>query len=139
MKGKIDDDFIAKWHANYNEGDDDEYDEIIILVKNDIENKRTISLSIFERIYKWKTRGRSKGRVNTDFYKDIYAENIKIALELPKNKKIYLLNGMPGVRIPVGSTILHFIYPNTFPIIDERTIKTLQFISKCNLKNTKRM
>ena len=33
---------------------------------------------------------------------------------------------MPGVRIAVASTILHFIYPNKFPIIDVNTIKALK-------------
>lgn len=31
------------------------------------------------------------------------------------------------VGIPVGSTILHFIYPERFPIIDERVIKALLY------------
>ena len=60
-------------------------------------------------------------------YGDIHAENINIATQLPENKRIYILNGLPGVGIPVGSTILHFIYPENFPIIDERTIKSLQY------------
>lgn len=127
MKKKIDDDFILKWHLIYDEGDEEEYEEIKRLVKDDIEKIVSISESTFKRLYKWKTRGRSFHNIIMKDYKELYNENVKIALELPKNKKIYMLYGLPGVGTPVGSTILHFIYPNEFPIIDERTIKTLQY------------
>jgi len=132
MKKKIDDDFIVKWHHIYDERDEEEYEEIKNLVKEDIRKIGSISESTFIKLYKWKTRGRSFHNINLKDYEEIYGENIKIALELPKNKKIYMLYGLPGVGIPVGSTILHFFYPNEFPIIDERTIKVLQHYEYLN-------
>lgn len=40
--------------------------------------------------------------------------------------------GLPGVRMPVASTILHFIYPKRFPIVDYRTVETLQHFDCLN-------
>lgn len=127
MKKKIDDNFIKKGQNNYDENDENEYEEIKKLVKEDIKKNETISFPSFEKLYKWKTRGRSFHNVEMKDYNELYSVNIKIALNLPDNKKIYMLNGLPGIGIPVASTLLHFIYPDTFPIIDERTIIALQY------------
>lgn len=136
MKKKIDDVFIKKWQNNYDENDENEYNEIISLVKEDIKKSETISPSSFEKLYKWKTRGRSFHNIKMQDYNEIHSMNIKIALNLPDNKKIYMLNGLPGIGIPVASTLLHFIYSNTFPIIDERTIKALKYFEYLDKKKS---
>jgi len=47
------------------------------------------------------------------------------ALKFP-HKTIEDFDNLPGVGIPVASTILHFMYPKDFPIVDFRTIEVLQ-------------
>jgi len=123
---KIDSVFIEKWEKEYSEADEKKYIKILNLVKNELENITGISLSTFKELYTWKTRGRSYNYIIEKEYETIYNENIKISIELPDDKKIYILDGMPGVRIAVASTILHFIYPNQFPIIDVNTINALK-------------
>ena len=123
---KIDSVFIEKWEKEYSEEDEKKYNDILNRVKNDLENIAGILFSTFKKLYNWKTRGRSYNNIIKEQYETIYNENIKISIELPDDKKIYILNGMPGVRIAVASTILHFIYPNQFPIIDVNTIKALK-------------
>jgi hypothetical protein len=123
---KIDSVFIEKWEKEYSEADEKKYIKILNLVKNELENITGISLSTFKELYTWKTRGRSYNYIIEKEYETIYNENIKISIELPDDKKIYFLDGMPGVRIAVASTILHFIYPNQFPIIDVNTINALK-------------
>ncbi len=118
--------FIEKWEKEYDVSDETKYHEILNRVKTDLKNIKGISPPTFENLYKWKTRGRSYNKIIVDKYDVIYNENIKISLSLPDDKKIYILNGMPGVRIAIASTILHFIYPNQFPIIDVNTIKALK-------------
>ena len=123
---KIDSTFIEKWEKEYFETDETTYIHILDLVKNELENISGISLSTFKELYNWKTRGRSYHNIIEDQYETLYSENIKISIGLPDDKKIYILNGMPGVGIAVASTILHFIYPNQFPIIDVNTISALK-------------
>jgi len=123
---KIDSTFIEKWEKEYSEADEKKYIEILNLVKNELKNITGISLSTFKELYNWKTRGRSYNNIIEEEYETIYNENIKVSIDVPDDKKIYILDGMPGVRIAVASTILHFIYPNQFPIIDVNTIKALK-------------
>lgn len=123
---KIDSVFIEKWEKEYSKKDEEKYNDILNRVKIDLENIAGISFSTFKKLYNWKTGGRSYSNIIEKQYETIYNENIKISIELPDDKKIYILDGMPGVRIAVASTILHFIYPNQFPIIDVNTINALK-------------
>lgn len=122
----IDDAFIEKWETKYDkiEGDDKEYEEIRKKIKDEISKIDTISKDTLERIYNWKA-ARAKGYVKwADYCK--YEEVIRNALKAPNDKKIVILDDLPGIGIPVASTILHFVYPETFPIADVRTVKFLQ-------------
>jgi len=47
-------------------------------------------------------------------------EKIKFYLETNERKKLL------GILEPVASTILHFMYPDKFPIRDVRTVETLR-------------
>ena len=123
---KIDSVFIEKWEKEYPEKDEKKYNDILDRVKIDLGNIAGISFFTFKELYNWKTRGRSYNNIIKEQYETIYNENIKISIELPDDKKIYIIDGMPGVRIAVASTILHFIYPNQFPIIDVNTINALK-------------
>lgn len=128
MKNKfiIDDAFIEKWGEKYDEieGDDKQYGIIIGKVKDDVSNICTISSKTLEDIYNWKA-ARAKGYVNWEDYHK-YEEAFRNALQALKDKKIEILIDLPGVGIPLASTILHFIYPTIFPIVDFRTVEVLK-------------
>jgi len=122
----IDDVFIEYWGQKYDkiEGDDKEYGIIIEKVKQNISKIGTIQSETLEDIYNWKA-ARAKGYVNWDDYHK-YEEVFRIALQAPKDKKIEILIDLSGVGVPLASTILHFIYPKIFPIVDFRTVEVLQ-------------
>ncbi len=122
----IDDPFIDRWEAEYDriEGDDRKYEKIIAQVKEDISRISSISKDTLEEIYNWKA-ARAKGYVRWEDYSK-YEEAIGNSLCAPKDKKIAILDDLPGIGIPLASTILHFVYPETFPIVDIRTVEFLQ-------------
>jgi hypothetical protein len=67
-----------------------------------------------------------------------YIDAIKKCMVSDENEKIRILDDLHGIGLPVAS--LHFIYPDSYPIIDMRTVETLYEIgligSKSkNLKN----
>ena len=118
----MDEEFIDKW-SNINV-DEYEYNNIIKLVKNDIETENTITESTFERIMNWKS-ARSKG----DIYKQKYEEISKIITEsLSVENKLEKLTDIYGIGVSIASCILHFIYPDDYPIVDFRTIEALQLL-----------
>lgn len=123
---KLDEGFIDKW-SNI-DVDEYEYNNIIELVKNDIETENTITESTFERIMNWKS-ARSKGNI----YKQKHEEISKTITEsLSVENKIEKLTDLYGIGVSIASTILHFIYPDVYPIIDFRTIEALQLLGHIN-------
>jgi hypothetical protein len=127
---KIDCDFISTWHPKYDQiaNDETEYRNLVALVKKEIGQKGTVSKETFIRILNWKSP-RVKGIVRlNEFY--IYEKGIGAAYGAEENKKLIILLRLYGIGTPVGSTILHFIYPNSFPIIDIRTAETLHYAGR---------
>jgi len=124
---RIDDKFIEKWHPKYDEieNDEKEYQNILKLVSNNIKNADTISKPIFIRILNWKAP-RVKGIVELDKF-DQYAEAIKRCANksILEEEKLAILDDLRGIGVPVASTILHFMFPKTFPIMDVRTVEVL--------------
>lgn len=120
----IDDNFIKEWHPKYDKpeigGDYAEYENLIEEV-----SRGTISKPIFIRILDWKAP-RVKGIIKLDNYDD-YAEGIKHALQAPEDRKLPILDDLYGIGVPVASTILHFIYPSIFPIMDIRVSEVLYY------------
>lgn len=127
----IDDSFMEKWCPIYDcstvGGDEKEYDEIIEEVKEEVSKNGTLSIELFKKIYNWKA-ARAMHHVNFskfDDYNNVFEQTIVHALKFPE-KTIEEFDNLPGIGIPVASTILHFIYPKDFPIVDFRTIEVLQ-------------
>lgn len=122
----MDEEFIDKW-SNI-DVDEYEYNNIIKLVKNDIETENTITESTFERIINWKS-ARSKGYTRKreyEEYKNTFTEILTTENKLEKLTDLY------GIGVSIASTILHFIYPDVYPIIDFRTIEALQLLGHIN-------
>jgi len=124
---KIDCDFISTWHPKYDQiaNDENEYRNLVRLVKKEIGQKSTISKETFIRILNWKCP-RVKGIVRLNEF-NIYEKGITAANSAEEDQKLKLLVDLQGIGPPVGSTILHFMYPNSFPIIDKRTAETLHY------------
>ena len=119
---KLDEEFIYKW-ANI-DVDEYEYNNIIELVKNDIETQHTIIESTFERIMNWKS-ARSKGNIRKREYEEYKNTFTKI---LSVENKLEKLDDLFGIGVPIASTVLHFIYPDDYPIVDFRTVEALQLL-----------
>ena len=124
----IDDAFIQKWHPVYDktEKDEPEYQCLIKATSADIIYSGTIGMNTLKDIYKWKSPRLSK-IVTPDNY-PLYSERIQRTVQLQEEAERLSVISQPGLRIGVvlGSTILHFIYPDAFPIMDVRTIGALK-------------
>lgn len=133
----IDDEFIEKWRKQYSEGDEPEYERLVKEIASQIRESGTLTPSLLEAIYNWKSP-RAKGRVHWDRFSK-YENAFKIALrlepnedradavvEIAKDAKVETLDDLPGIGVPVASTILHMRYPSIFPIVDVRTVEVFQ-------------
>ncbi len=113
--------FINRWQPKYDEKEHDEgeYREIIKCLND----KKSISKELFERILRWKS-DRIMGKIDWDNFEQYESILDKLPL-VSDREKLNLLVALPGIGIPFASTILHFILPGRFPIIDIRTVEAL--------------
>jgi hypothetical protein len=127
----IDDAFISEWHPKYDstESDEDEYQKLVINVSREIASTGTVSKSTFLRIWNWKGAMRVIGHVLIDAYDMIYAPAFRRAASEPPERKLAVLIApgvkLPGVEAATGSTLIHFMHPDSMPIIDVRTCEVL--------------
>ena len=122
---QIDQKFVRTWHPRYDEteSDEPEYQALITLTSTEIRQQKTISKPTFIRILNWKSQ-RLKGIVRRNEF-DRYQEAIRVAYSAGADQKLEILVRLYGVAPPTASTLLHFIYPDSFPIIHVRTTETL--------------
>ncbi len=127
----IDDEFIREWHPQYDstESDEDEYQRLVFAVARDRASVGTISRETFLAIWKWKRAMRVIRHVRMEEYETVYALAFQHAASEPPEGKLAALL-LPGIKLPgidaaTGSTIIHFIHPQTMPIMDVRTIGVL--------------
>ncbi len=143
MALRIDDAFIREWQPRYalTENDEKEYARVVDVVAQDLESMGTISKKTFLDIWSWKGAMRVIGRTTIhvegrktvgaaeDEYEARYAPAFRRAASAPPERKLAELLAdsvkLPGVGAPTGSTLLHFMHPETMPIIDVRTVETL--------------
>jgi hypothetical protein len=133
---KIDRDFISEWHPRYDQiaGDEGEYRDLVATVRKELTEEATLSKETFIRILDWKA-ARVKGIVRLEEF-CVYQEAVGKAFVADENDKLEILVQEWGIGAPVGSTILHFMYPDSFPIIDVRTAQTLHHAGLINSKST---
>ena len=119
--------FIDKWSPRYDNlyvgGDEPDYNHIVKRVQSELSDSSTLSKDTFIGIIDWKS-ARVKGKVDWDDFQ-LYQKAIKCVPEVSDELKLSLLCGLDGVEIPVGSTILNFMYPDKFPIVDFRVTQVL--------------
>jgi hypothetical protein len=129
--GVIDDAFISEWHPKYDwtESDEDEYQSLVAIVSRDIASAGTVSKSTFLRIWNWKGAIRVIGHVLLDAYDTLYVPAFRRAASEPPERKLAALIApgvkLPGVEAATGSTLIHFMHPDSMPIIDVRTCEVL--------------
>ena len=117
--------FIKRWIPDDSKNEfEKQYNKLKENVKSEISKSKTLKEETFQEIYGWKTRNRSKRHLDSDL--KLYLDAISKLLNEPSiEKKIETIAGLSGIRFPVASTVLHFVYPEDFPIIDVRTVKVL--------------
>ncbi len=119
--------FIKNWIPNKENPDEIEYKNILRTIQ---EQDLYIDWDIFERIYDWKA-SRSKNYLDKK-NKELYISAFKEISDLKDEEKINFFKEtkqrkkLPGILEPIASTILHFMYPDKFPIRDVRTVGTLR-------------
>lgn len=128
---RVNDGFIRDWEPRCDEigYDEIDYQNLIQRVIEEVLDIGSISRGTFLTIYNWKAP-RARHHVRWDNF-NIYENAFRNVLQLPDEQdeqKIMVLDNLPGIGIPVASTILHFMYPNVFPIIDFRTVEALQYL-----------
>ena len=142
MKHKIDSEFIRKWSPCYDplEHDESEYKSIVETTRSQLNADRQISQELFVRMVRWKSarllgRGHIEKVLSTEGY-GWYDGAIKRALCAKEDEKICcLIMKGKGIRTAVASTILHFMYPDSFPIMDFRTVEVLLGLGCINSKS----
>jgi hypothetical protein len=127
MTFAIDDAFIREWHPRYDdtEKDEPEYQRLKTIVGQERGVTGTISKATFLDIWKWKGAMRVIGHVKIEEYETRYATAFGHATSEPPERRLNALMDLPGVGAPTGSTVIHFLHPETMPIIDVRTVTTL--------------
>lgn len=125
---QINDNFIDIWQNKFIDLEEvnKNYNKVLNAIQIDMKDRNTIRESSFLMFYKWKTNNRPIRKLEIIDYEKLYKENFSIISSLPERIKIYVVNGLPGINVVVGSALLHFIYPDTFPIMDIRTTRLLQ-------------
>jgi len=128
--------FIKNWIPEFSlreidnkkKDEEDEYSGILKTIK---EQDLCIDKATFQKLYDWKAK-RSKKYLEVEDNYELYESAFKEILDLKDEEKIrfYLKTNerkkLPGILEPVASTILHFMYPDKFPIRDVRTVETLR-------------
>ena len=124
---KIDSTFISTWHPKYDESESDEaeYKNLVAQIRNEINRKGSFSKETFIQVLDWKSP-RVKGIARLNEY-PVYETGIADAVRAGKEQKLHVLCQLHGIGAPVGSTLLHLMYPTEFPIIDIRTVETLHY------------
>ncbi len=125
--------FIKNWIPddkidNKKKEEEDEYNKILETIQ---EQDLRIDKATFQKLYDWKAR-RSKKHLEVEDNYELYESAFKEIHDLKDEEKIKFYRKtnerkkLPGILDPVASTILHFMYPDKFPIKDVRTVETLR-------------
>jgi hypothetical protein len=125
--------FVRKWAAQY---DDDyvkkyaEYAEVERRVKAWLqtrfrEDQRYLDKPHFKDIARWKSQRPLRHYESND--DDLVQEVTALAFAARRDDlRLQLLMLLNGVGVPVASTILHFAFPDEYPIMDVRAVTTLR-------------
>jgi hypothetical protein len=126
---RIDKEFVDKWHPQYAENDEQEYEWLVEKIGREATTTHTLSEQMFKRLFKWKTRNRPVRFLRLSEYQTLYAPAFARCLALPKEQKLGELAGnenkLPGIGTATATTVIHFLHPREMPIMDIRTVEVL--------------
>jgi len=134
---KIDFQFVKEWEPKYDDlvSDQREYLALIENVKQDLDSFQTINVETFTRLINWKS-ARAKGRIEWNNYYN-YQNVFRLVYNNQQVDKMNELEALPGIGAPIASTILHFIFPDDFPIYDFRTVEVLYYFRYIKFKTAR--
>jgi hypothetical protein len=75
-------------------------------------------------VYRWKAR-RSEGRFAVVDGRTVRETTRRAFAVSDETERIELLTRLPGVGVPVASALLHFAFPDVYPILDVRALESL--------------
>jgi hypothetical protein len=75
-------------------------------------------------VYRWKAR-RSEGRFAVVDERTVRETTRRAFAAQDETERIETLTSLPGVGVPVASALLHFAFPDAYPILDVRALESL--------------
>lgn len=93
-------------------------------VKHWLETNRYLNKEMFLRLCCWKSQRPKRHYIKNEEQKIIEITRIAFSTNNEK-EKIETLMTLYGVRYPVASAILHFAFPDKYPIMDFKVIESL--------------
>lgn len=125
MEFEFSKDKIKEWAGKYDDCYNPKEKSIEEQVKNNLRSQRYLTQPNLYDIMVWKA-----ARIKNYAYKNAPSRIVEITRRSFKtnNKKeqIESLLGLRGVGYPVASVILHFAFPDKYPILDFRVIHSLK-------------
>lgn len=118
----LDSEFLATWHPRYERTENDEpvYRELISAFQKHSPHFIDLPEGLLRELIRWKS-----ARIHTRVDYDALTTAVRSSAAAPRGDRMAMLDVVAFVGPPVASTILHFMYPNTFPIFDVRTAEVL--------------
>jgi len=93
-------------------------------VKQWLKTNKYLNKELFIRLCCWKSPRPKRHYIKNEERKIIEVTRLAFSTNNEKERIAYLLT-LYGVRYPVASTILHFAFPDKYPIMDFRVIESL--------------
>ena len=84
-----------------------------------------MSLEVLHAVAQWKAGGRLRHLIDKNNEDNVLRVSRAAFAESNERLRIEKLTGLQGVSWPMASTILHFVFPECYPIIDIRAMSTL--------------
>jgi len=123
-------DFVLHWVNEYNKNyamkpkDADEEKKIKEWLDQQCQPK-FLDWDHFVRLGRWKTKRQTSAYKSNDA--TLVEEATRLACEASNEQlRLHILTVLNGVSVAVAATILHFMYPNKYPIFDIRARVTLK-------------
>lgn len=119
---------VEYWAGRYPAADRKKDDLLARILSHAVEHSRGLTYDELRFLFVWKS-----GPRNLRYLPD-GPEGAKLIERLTrkglKEKCIKTLCDLPGIQIPTASAILHFAYPEEFPVIDRRVLVTTGYFTE---------
>ena len=113
---------IKHWSSRYNYS---RGEETVAELGQKARKQGYLKKSQLLEFFNWKTGGRGRSRLEKN--PDSYVEEVTGISFTTKDERVQIeiLTLLDGVQWPVASTILHFVFPQKYPILDFRALWSL--------------